>query len=1516
MKKFCVTGRGKSAIAATPFAFPPDFSPQSQGIRSAKLLEALVLCVSLLSLPAMAEISLIGASYWQDTDNDKSYSHTVNIPAGTDLIVVSQTNRYHRACEEVKINGAMITRAIWHNSHDERSAMWYKVNPPTGNVTIYHKISGDTRSKAGSYWFFSGVDTSNPVIAAKETGVATTVSVSFSSSEVVPGGVIVSAMASKDRSSNTSSLIVTNRAVMTGAGTKTKTHERGYQKDKDRDSTSAGGYITNIDSGGSVGWTGLGKNASMVAISLRPANAAPTDITPGSLNMGDATANGTTIGTLTVSDTVTTTPFTWAEVSGATGAFLLGSPSGFTVPLVVQDTTQIDRGNGTTLSYRVRVTDAEGLSYEKTLTINLSDTTKPVVETPAETILEAGSSCGAMVPDLLADLNASDNVGITSMKQEPIQGTEITLGTIPVTITVKDAAGNTTVCTPNVTVQDKTPPTITLCAADRSVGANASGEAPVPSFTVGVLAVDQCDSSPTITQSPTVGSIVGAGTTEVTITATDDAGNYSTCTANFTVNDTTAPVITQCAGDQIENADAQCEAVMPDFTSAVIATDDCDATPTVTQSPTAGSVMGLGFHEVTITVADDAGNEATCTAGFTVSDITDPAITQCASAQSASANEQCEAIVPDFTSGVIATDSCDATLSITQSPIAGTVVGLGVHEVTITVADDAGNDATCAADFTVSDTTKPSITQHPTSQTLSADSNCEAVVPDFTGQVIATDGCDADLLVTQSPAAGVTVNSGDTQVTIAVEDDAGNKATTTVTLTVEDDAAPVITVDPTSDTLECGTSYSLSDAITGVSATDGCQGDLSGDIAVTVDGIGTFPGGGLSDTGVYTIRYNVSDSEGNAATETVRTVTIADSQAPTITNATPTQTLECPASYSLAAALTGVTASDDCQGDISEDIVVTAINTADSSAVTLPISALGSYEIRYNVSDAAGNDATQATRSLTIEDTTAPSFSIPADVTLECPAQYTQAQALNNVSATDDCEGALTVTVSASQGGTPVTFPLSALGTYTLTYSADDGNGYPITDSSRTVTIDDTNGPVITLNGGAAIGLQVGNSWSDPGATATDDCEGDLNPVDIIIGGDTVDVNTENVYTITYDISDSEGNAATQVTRIVTVANDAPPVISITGANPVTLECGSGPYTDAGATASDAEDGDLTSALTTTGVDAVDTTTPGGYTITYEVTDSFGTTVQEQRIVNVQDNIAPIITLEGGTTTNTLVGQPWSDPGYSATDSCQGDLTTEVSVTGTPNTDTAGTSFQMTYNVTDSAGNTSGDIVRTINVVADSTPPLITLLGNATVEIDCGTDYVDPGATANDNVDGDISGDILITGDTIQADSGPGEYTITYNVSDAAGNAAVEVVRTVTVRDNCPLTVTYTGQVDTTGSTTATIDYGASYTFSVEISGAIGTASYQWERYSDSKAQGWVPIPNADQASYTLDDVQDPDSGQYRCQVSDAVTTSYSPVITLTAGISVPAASALSLSLLSLLSALGGSAALIRRRKK
>jgi hypothetical protein len=66
------------------------------------------------------------------------------------------------------------------------------------------------------------------------------------------------------------------------------------------------------------------------------------------------------------------------------------------------------------------------------------------------------------------------------------------------------------------------------------------------------------------------------GVTSVTITATDDAGNTDTCSADFTVTDDTDPVISACAAGQSASADANCEATVPDFTSGVTASDNCD----------------------------------------------------------------------------------------------------------------------------------------------------------------------------------------------------------------------------------------------------------------------------------------------------------------------------------------------------------------------------------------------------------------------------------------------------------------------------------------------------------------------------------------------------------------------------------------------------------------------------------------------------------------------------------------------------------------------------------------------------------------------------------------------------------------------------------------------------------------------------------------------------------------------------------------------------------------------------
>jgi hypothetical protein len=83
------------------------------------------------------------------------------------------------------------------------------------------------------------------------------------------------------------------------------------------------------------------------------------------------------------------------------------------------------------------------------------------------------------------------------------------------------------------------------------------------------------------------------------------------------------------------------------------------------------------------------------------------------------------------------------------------------------------------------------------------------------------------------------------------------------------------------------------------------------------------------------------------------------------------------------------------------------------------------------------------------------------------------------------------------------------------------------------------------------------------------------------------------------------------------------------------------------------------------------------------------------------------------------------------------------------------------------------------NVVADETAPVISLIGDAAVTHALGTDYTDAGATATDNVDGDITSSIVIS-ETVDINTA-GTYTITYSVSDEAGNAAIEVTRTVAV---------------------------------------------------------------------------------------------------------------------------------------
>ncbi|MBL4669910.1 MAG: T9SS type A sorting domain-containing protein, partial [Flavobacteriales bacterium] len=106
----------------------------------------------------------------------------------------------------------------------------------------------------------------------------------------------------------------------------------------------------------------------------------------------------------------------------------------------------------------------------------------------------------------------------------------------------------------------------------------------------------------------------------VTLTVTDGNSNSSNCVAVVTVIDTISPVI-NCLGNQTETAVSACQFTLPDYTVAatVFSTDNCTALPTITQSPVAGTSVGLGVTTIMLTADDGNGNTSSCNFTVTVS---------------------------------------------------------------------------------------------------------------------------------------------------------------------------------------------------------------------------------------------------------------------------------------------------------------------------------------------------------------------------------------------------------------------------------------------------------------------------------------------------------------------------------------------------------------------------------------------------------------------------------------------------------------------------------------------------------------------------------------------------------------------------------------------------------------------------------------------------------------------------------------------------------------------------------
>ncbi|MBA3709394.1 MAG: DUF5011 domain-containing protein [Planctomycetes bacterium] len=288
--------------------------------------------------------------------------------------------------------------------------------------------------------------------------------------------------------------------------------------------------------------------------------------------------------------------------------------------------------------------------------------------------------------------------------------------------------------------------------------------------------------------------------------------------------------------------------------------------------------------------------------------------------------------------------------------------------------------------------------------------------------------------------------------------------------------------------------------------------------------------------------------------------------------------------------------------------------------------------------------------------------------------------------------------------------------------------------------------------------------------------------------------------------------AATQLSA----EDTTPPVISLRGSEVMTLT--GEDFLDPGAVAFDDVDGDISDRILTWGI--VNAQREGMYEIFYLVTDSSGNNAYTQRRIVVVDLVAPAITLLGDDPMIVTWPNAFIDPGAAAFDTFDGDLSLAVRVDGAVDGSILG-GYTVTYSVADRAGNQAS--MRRLVVVADRTAPAIALSGSDHMTMECGSSFVDPGVTARDDHDGDISAQVVVSNGL--DGSACGTYVISYAVADASGNAA-RVDRIVEVVDTtAPLLTVTVATPRILSHTDRFVDIGLTYQVSDACGGVVVAVS-------------------------------------------------------------------------------------------
>ena len=545
--------------------------------------------------------------------------------------------------------------------------------------------------------------------------------------------------------------------------------------------------------------------------------------------------------------------------------------------------------------------------------ITVQDLEEPTIDCPDDiNVTTDDTECSAVVT---WDIPVDDNCGIASStvncvfpdgtSAPCISGEEYPIGTTIVTGTVTDVNGSSNNCSFQITVTDGEPPVVD-CPTDITVSNDAGECGAIVNFAP--TATDNCGVVSNSTDIAS-GTFFELGTTTVTYTATDAAGNSTTCDFTVTVVDNEDPILV-CPADATINTSSNgagdCAAAVPNFIPDLTAgtngsfSGNCSAT--VTQSPAPGTLWGAAHGDtqaVIITVTDVNGNTATCEVTLTLQDDERPTLTCPVAAISVGNTDGLCSAVVNF--NVSANDNC--TVALAGSHASGDTFPLGTTTVTYTATDAAGNTRSCSFNVSVRDNEEPNVSCPSNIEIDNDPGECGAIA---TYNTSFTDNCPGgtDMI---SHVSGSFFPVGTTTITYSALDASGlNGAICTFDVVVNDNEPP--TVDPQDVTMQTGDN-DVYDCIVTVpnyedpivdgapnplyNAADNCS------ITVTQD---PAPGTPFEDGGVCAEPIIVTITATDGITEVVETatVTLEDNVDPLIT---------CPAN------ITVTPDAGDCDGE-------------------------------------------------------------------------------------------------------------------------------------------------------------------------------------------------------------------------------------------------------------------------------------------------------------------------------------------------------------------------------------------------------------------------------------------------------------------------------------------------------------------------------------------------------------------------------------------------------------------------